>query len=299
MRLYGRQATVTVSRTFPGTTPGFGYANPQAFDFSRRVVIGQSFRINFTIEKGLAKDPNKCDITIYNLNDRTRDEMDEKPLSIQLHAGYDGELRLLFAGEAIHAASKLVDTEWQTLLQVGDGMRAYKHAVTELKSYKKGTTYRTVLRDVVRTMGLTIPKHLENDPRLDRQFASGHATDAPSRDELTTLLAPFGFSWSVQNGELVILSDDQVRDGTEVLVNAAKGMIGVPEFGTPDKSKKPPTLTTKAALYPQIEPGRVARIETAKNKAANGRFKIGKVKHTGDTDEGSWETEFESTPAAA
>lgn len=294
-RLFGRQAQVTFTRANPGKPGGFVYSNPEMFDIANAVIVGEPFRIVFTIDKSLGKDPNKCDIFVYNLAERTRDEFTVKPASVQLHAGYLGDLRLVFAGDLKHGEPKHESTEWKSLLQVSDGLRASKKRMC--KTYARGTSYRSIMRELAATLDLELPEALAKNPLLDRQFASGQAFEDTVQNVLSEMFATFGYSYSLQNGRLVALADQEVRPGVALVIEEGDGMIGIPEFGTPEKNGKPPVLHVKNSLYPQLEPGKLIEVRSKKNKGANGLFKLEKVKHSGDTDGGEWSSTCEARAA--
>ena len=77
---------------------------PPADKFSRERIGPASaleitdLRVQFKIERGLTKAPNQGDIYIFNASESTRADLETKPLSVQIEAGYDDVPRLLFVG---------------------------------------------------------------------------------------------------------------------------------------------------------------------------------------------------------
>lgn len=270
--------------------------NPTQF-VTEQLVPGEQLditdlRIHFKVRRSLHKTPNQSDIYISNLADASRADLETKPLSVQLEAGYDGVARLLFIGDLRFGMSEQKGPTWETLLQVGDGSREYSHARVN-RSYRPGTTVRTILRDAAASMGLTLPKNLESDPALDRQFITGTISHGPVRDELSRLLAPFGYHWSVQNGILRVLRDEEVSSLTALPIDQDHGMIGTPQYGSPPRSGKPPHVKVKCLLYPELTPGDVVQL-TSKSK--KGLYRLERVDHEGDSHGSSWFTECELQP---
>lgn len=248
-------------------------------------------RIKFEVERDLSKKPNKCDIEVYNLAKATRTALETDHLALELSAGHDGVNRLLFSGDITYAMSEHDGTDWVTKIQVGDGVRAFKGARTN-RSYRGGTSVKTVLRDVARSMGQRLPANIEASVELDAQFASGTVVQGATRKELTRLLAPYGYHWSFQNGQLQILRDQDTRN--EIWpINATNGMLGSPQFGQPPKRGKPPVLDVRNLLYPELIPGGRAKITS---ESFDGLFKIERVVHKGDTEMLEWFTEVEAKP---
>lgn len=250
-------------------------------------------RMKFKITRDFSKHPNNCEVHLYNLAPNTRADFDIKPLSLQLNAGYDGINRLLFVGDVRFAMSKQDGTDWETMLQLGDGARTYANARVK-KQYAAGTTYRQALTDCAKSMGLVLPPALAKDSQLDRPFNAGHVAYGPARDELDRLFSTFGYQWSIQNGVLRVLTDEQVVTPVEaVVISEEQGMIGSPEFGSPPKSGKPPHVRVKLLLWPELAPGDKIQL---KSKAKSGFFKIIKVEHEGDTHGEPWFTTVEIKP---
>ncbi len=250
----------------------------------------EELRLAFSIEKHLGKEPNTCTISIYNLNEQSRAELQHHPLQVRLEAGYDGERGRLFAGDLYHSATTREGPDVVTKLQVADGRRAYKHARVN-RSFKPGTDARTVLKDIAGSMGLKVPKDVDEAKELAAQFASGVVAHGPSRKELTRVLARSGMDWSIQDGRLQILRTDGIRADEAILVNQDTGLVGSPTYGTPKKHKGRPPLNFRMLLYPGMTPGGKARVQS---EDVDGLFKIQRVKHEGDTETGDFFTDVEA-----
>lgn len=288
-RLFNRTAKVTL------ITPS---ALPNAF-FDRQpgrenAIEISDLRIEFSIEKSIKTTPNKCEVVITNLAERSRNLVEKKPLQIWFDAGYDGVLHQLFTGDVRYAYSKLDRPEWKTVIQLGDGDRALRMARIN-RSYSSGTPILTAVRDTTQAMGLTLSANDQSRlASLQIQFLNPKATQGYARDELTRLLAPHGIGWSIQNGKLQLLKDDEVTEGQAVLITADNGMIETPEFTTPTKPGKSPALKLKTLLDPRVSPGILLEVHS---RAIKGRyFRTQRVVHKGDTHGSDWTTEIEAIP---
>lgn len=300
-RLYNRIARVTAYRANPGTPGGFIDSNPTFFDTLPNATIITGLRIQARIEKSIDRAPNTLKVTVTNDAEPTRVDLTTRPLTVTIDAGYDGNLRHIFTGDMRRGWSELKETDWLTHMHLADGDRAYRFARVN-RSYTRGTPVLTALREAARTMGLTLPANVQVSSALQEQFANGRVVDGPARDELTALLAPYGYSWSIQNGKLQILRDEEVRADQAFVISEATGMIGSPEFSVPDQPKKAPTrsgsrvkiqkLKIKCLLFPELVPGGKIRVES---RAIDGMFKIMRVNHDLDTGYGgNWFTEIEA-----
>lgn len=259
------------------------------FTTTTETVIDQ-LRLTFSIEKHLGKEPNTCTISVFNLAEQSRAELQHHPLQVRLEAGYDGERGRLFAGDLYHSSTTHEVAEVVTKLQVADGRRAYKHARVN-RSFKPGTDARAILKDIAGSMGLKVPKDVDEAKELAAQFASGVVAHGPSRNELTRVLSKHGMDWSIQDGRLQVLRVDGVRADEAILVNQDTGLVGSPAYGTPKKHRGKPPLNFRMLLYPGIVPG--ARVQV-QSEDVDGLFKVQRVKHEGDTETGDFFTDVEA-----
>jgi hypothetical protein len=291
-RLFRRAVQLTLSKPQAGL-PEQGYFTQSA----NAVVIGdddagQTLRVTFSIEKNLGTEPNGATVTVYNLSEAGRAEIQKKPLHVRLDAGYDGDIRRLFVGDLRFGSAKLDGVDWMTRLELADGLRARKYARAR-KSYPPGVSQRAVLGDVVKAMGLKVPKSVDDAKELLGAFASGVATDGPAHAEMTRLLQPHGLGWSVQDGQLQILRENGVRADEAIVVSQDTGMIGSPEFEAPKRGKRGPSMRVRMLLEPRLQPGGRIKLESL---VGGGLFKVERVRHTGDTHGSDWYSDVEAKP---
>jgi hypothetical protein len=291
-RLFKRACKVTVYQTAP---VGFVGANSQFFEQQPNAIEITGLRVQFKVDKSLDSTPNSATVTITNAATHTRATLQTKPLVVDLQAGHDDTLRHVFTGDLRDGRSVLDGVDWSTILQLGDGERAYRAARTS-RSYKAGTTVATALKDAADAMGLQLPSDVVASSDLQAQFATGRSLHGPARDELTRLLAPFGYHWSVQDGRLQILKDQDPTNGAALTLDQSSGMIGAPVFGSPEKNGAPAQLHVKALLYPELTPGCLVDVSSSQ---IEGVFRVTKVTHAGDTHGDDWTTDIEATPSQA
>lgn len=290
MKVFGHVCKITLHRQ---KSTGFVGEHPQFFEEIGNGVEITDLRMKFKIEKTLEAEPNKCEITIVNLTEQSRNEFKTLPVRVRIEAGHDFAPRLMFVGDVRKGSgSTLEGSNWETRLLVGDGSRAFANARVS-RSYKAGTSVSTILRDAARSLGLELPKDVAESPGVQVAIATGETIHGWAADELTRLLAPYGYSWSIQGGRLQVLADGVVRSGIVREISEATGMTGSPKMGTADKTGKPAPLTVTLKLYPEITPGE--RIQLI-SKEFKGLYKVKSVKHEGDTGGTVWDTEIEVLP---
>lgn len=277
-RLFKRSCAITI-------------AKPQSFFIQApNAIVVRDLRVVFQIEKNLGKDPNTCKVQIYNLAARTRGEVQAKPLHIRVDAGYDGDVARLFTGDLRFAQSKKLPVDWETTLEVADGDRAHRFARVN-RSFKAGVDTKTAIAEVVKSMGLKVPKTVTEARELAAQFTNGLSLQGPSAGELEKLLKPHGFSHSIQDGRLQILKGDAAHPTSAIRIAQDNGMVGSPEFGAPEKKTGKRILTVKSLLQPDVFPGGLISVES---QSINGVFRCEKVTHNGDTHGVDWYTTIEA-----
>jgi hypothetical protein len=254
-------------------------------------IVITGLRVQFKIVKTIGAEPNSCELKITNLAKQTRSFCESKPLSAIVEAGYNTP-SLVFQGDARYGISKIDGPEWITTIQLGDGDRAYRFARVG-RSFKPGTDVLTVLSEAARTMGLQLPSNVQVSTALQAQFATGKTLQGATRDELTSLLSPYDYAWSIQDGKLQILQPNETRPDEAVVISQDTGMVGSPEYGTPDTSGKPPTLHVKHRMH-NFPPGSMVSIQSRDINGAT--FRVDKLTLTGDTMGGDFYAELECHP---
>lgn len=289
--LFHREVAVTLTKPVADSFFNVGGNNS---------IVITDLRVSFKVDKHTGKEPNTCEIKIYNLAPQTRAAVQQKPLQVLLDAGYENYLRRLFVGDLLYADSEHVGPGWVTKLQVGDGARAFANARVS-RSFGP-VSAMTALKELSASLGLPLPANIANAPELLRQYASGLSLEGPTHRELDRILSAHGFEWSIQDGRLQILRPTDVRADEALVISGGSvagtpntGMIGSPAFGAPSNDGKPPVLKVKAYMYPEVTPG--GRIKVV-SESVNGVFRVEKAVSTGDSRGKEWFTEIESRAAS-
>lgn len=294
-RHFTRVWKVTAYRPKPGTPGGFVNTHSDFFEGVPNGIEIDKLRIQFKIEKTIDKEPNEGELEITNLAEGTRADICKRPLIVRVDAGWeeDGGARHLFGGDLRYGYSKRDGADWATILQLADSSRAFQHARVN-RSFAAGTSVLVALREAARSMGVGLPRNVEEDPELRRAFSSGVSLHGSAADNLARLLGPYGYTFSFQNGRLQILKDDEVYSDRALVISKDTGMLGSPEFGAPQKDGKPPSLTIRTLLYPQLIPGGMLSVQS---ESINGIFRAERITHSGDSHGDDWQTEIEAKPS--
>lgn len=298
-KLFGRRARLLIA--VPSGT-GLNSFGPSVIEIT-------DMRVTFKTKKTLGKEPNTAEVTVYNLSEQTRAELQDKNLRVTLQAGYADTLATIFIGDSRDIDSETDGPTWQTAIELGDGERAYKHARTS-RSFRGGVKVNDILRRIADDLGLGGSINGAESLR-SKQFVSGYVAHGKSAKELDRLLRGFGFEWSIQDGDLQILKPDEPTSESIISLDSSSGLIGSPTLNTPEggvvtsvdpfkarvtstRVKGKPTLKARSLLQPEIKCGR--KIDVDSITGIRGRFKITSVEHSGDTSGGDWYSDFEGTP---
>lgn len=267
--------------------------------FDRRVTVlvdgleVRDLRVTFRVEKNLSKEPNTLELTITNLSRTTRAQMQKKVAKVIVSAGYAGFQRAIFAGDSRLIEHVKNGPDMVTKIQCGDGERSYMSARVS-ESFKGGTAVATVLEKVMGAMNIDLGTSVSQLGDIaGQQFVNGYTSHGRASSELERLLVSRGFEWSIQDGRLQLLKPGQTNTDTVTVLDKDSGLIGSPEFASPDKKGSKPVLKARTLLQPQIRPGCRIRVDSLNVK---GEFRAEKVYHEGDTAGGSWYTDVEASP---
>lgn len=162
-------------------------------------------RVSFTSTKTLTGDPNKTDITIWNLSRDTRQAVRQALTRVQVLAGYqDSEPGLVaFGGLQDAATSERQGGDILTRLIVLDGYGGMVRGAAA-RAWSGGTPLSQVVRELAQTMpGVTVGK-VDLSGRL---AGKGVTMAGASTAQLNKLADQWGFSWSVQDGVFQAVQD--------------------------------------------------------------------------------------------
>lgn len=239
----------------------------------------RNLRFVFHIEKSLSSEPNTCDISIFNLDGDTKKELQKLPIYVRIESGFDGNLQRIFTGDLRWSSTVNDGVTPETRFQVADGDRSYRKARV-FRSYRGGVTIKDAVSETARSMGLRAKFSPTAERELLAQFTGGLSLGGLANRELTRLLTPVSMTWSIQDGILQILRNDEVSVDEILVISPETGLIGSPEFGSPPEKGKLPVLTVECLIKPALKPGARIQIESS---TISGIYRIERVIHDFDT----------------
>lgn len=268
-------------------------------------IVITKLDVSFRVTKTLKKEPNTCEVTIYNLNKEHRDQLAqiEAPI-VKIKASYKGrgstataalaavdsllgsanatEAGLIFLGDVRDVSSRYDPPDWLTNLESGDGEKSKRSARIN-KSFAKGTSLTTAMSEAAKAMGVglgNIAKKSLSGKLLGAggEFLNGLTLSGPASKELDRVVKSAGFEWSVQDGVLQLLDPGKPLEDISVKLSSSTGLIGSPTIGNDGVCRM------TALINSDIVPGRQIELES---ETIKGRFRAERCEYTGtnyDTD---------------
>ena len=272
-RLYQRKARIIVG--------------PRLFEFP-------GLRLSFVVKRSFRPELNTAEATVYNLNDSSRGAvMNADRPSFCIEAGHVSNFISLFVGRAIHIETTRGDTiGTATKFMAFDGDQV-KNRMS--KSFSPGAKVTDLIVEAAKAMKVNAGKAIARAKNGDfdgavNGFLNGMVMFGEAGDELTKLGKAAGFTWTIQDAELIILKSGEALESSLILAPKT-GLIGSPERVNDKFQKKLFLVRGKSILNGRIQPGRRIEIDSVEIK---GSFRVESVTHSGDTDGPEWQSEFEA-----
>lgn len=257
----------------------------------------QGLDVWFHVRRSLRpKEPNTCDLRIYNLSDDSRKaiEASSSPAPgpaqpggnnnvtpVRIDAGYVDSMSNIFLGEMRSAQTMMDGPDTVTELTTGDGDFAAVIARLNM-SFTKGSNAYTVARAMLAAMKLG-NGNLESVANVLRQsplYGNGVVIKGNAMSILKDLATAVGLEVSIQGGVAQFLTLGQPLAGQAYEISSDTGMIGSPSVDTKG------TLTVTTLMLPGIVPGSPIQMNA---KYVQGLFRVISIETTGDTKEKEWQ----------
>lgn len=260
-------------------------------------------RMSFSVFKSESWATNTANIRVWNLGADNRNQLNSFGDQVRIFAGYNNSSnqnagpQLLFTGNTSLVSHVFAEPEIVSVFDCGDGEKSLNLILVSW-SFAPGTPVRTVIESYAARLGLIIAEFSVTDNLI---YNNGHKYSGIAKTGLDIACKAVGLVASVQNNNLVILSQGVGSSKPPIEVNAETGMIGIPERYTdrrqylyralPQNGGAPkPGWKVSTFLRPDILPG--DRIRLISNRVnINGIFYVISIRHEGD----NFGPQFEST----
>lgn len=235
--------------------------------------------VEFDIEKTSESNPSKGTVSIFNLNETRRSQLQDENLVVRLFAGYQGIPELIFDADISKAISNRSGNDIVTKIECGDGQSQFANANIN-KTFDAGIDTKKVLEELASELkvGIGTIKGV-----IQGKFQNGITLTGSVRDRLDEVTAKMGVEWSIQDRALVVLPQDEPASVSGVLLNQDTGLIGQP-------AKTEEGIEFVSLLRAAIKPSVAVQIQS---RVFNGFVKIRKARYVGNNRTGPFEVRCE------
>ncbi len=271
-----------------------------------------AFRIRFTVKQHTLQTPNLADIVITNLAPATAQKIKKEGQIVSLEAGYESGFGLIFKGNIIQRRiGRESPTDTYLNLIAANGDQAYNYGKVS-KTLAAGHTYLDQVHAAAEAMkpyGVSLGYIADLG---SKQMPRSRVLFGMARDILRTVAISTNTNWSVQNGQLTMVKNDEAKPGSAVVLNSTTGLIGMPQqtiYGISARCLLNPAIAPNSlihidqssiqeAVYSVDNSNLVGTAETGNNAiystmtAADGFYTAVWLSHTGDTRGQPWYTDI-------
>lgn len=276
----------------------------QVFERIWRVTVGTlqltQNDIQFKVKKTLKPEPNTCQLRMWNLTVDHRKQIEQQAsrsqvqtnpqiVPVRIEAGYGTTLAQIFLGN-VRAGSSVTDgPQIITELTTGDGERSLQLARLNT-AFGPGTPISTVVSEIVAVLGLgqgNLSQALATlQTKGQLQFsAKGQVLKGNCADHMTDLCKSAGLEWSIQDGNVQVLTLGQPLNGQAIFLDADHGLVGSPSVDSKG------LLKCQTRLIPGIKPG--VLISLASEHIVGG-YRIAQCEYIGETKGTDWSINIEA-----
>lgn len=218
---------------------------------------GKEVKIPFRVDKSYKRDPDKAEVTVYNLKESTRRRLGLDVVQIELYAGESENPPLIFKGEVTDAINERSEdfTTWVTRIYAEDTKSVLRTRVVA-RSYADGVPIKTVFED------LAAAGTLQTDIVVSGRTTAPFAVLAPVRDAIGEACKRFGCRQQIIDQRLVIRKGEEPIGDAEIpLLSPETGLRGVPTADL--EKKKVVKVSATSKMNSKLVPGGKCIIKTA------------------------------------
>jgi hypothetical protein len=241
---------------------------------------------HFKVDKTLKPAPNNCEVTVYNLTEDHRAQLEQvtpkgkqptRGIPCEIVAGYKDGVSQVWLGDLRTAHSTYEDHEWVTKLSAGDGEKGAAHARLQI-SYGPKTQIDVALRAMARAMGVGEGNLSKVVARLKMAgaavFPTGVTISGPVYRQMQQWAQSADLQLSIQDNALQFIDIGKALQGEALKLTHDTGLreASVDNEGV---------LTAKIDMIPGVRMGGIVIVDSLTVK---GQYQIQKGTCEGETD---------------
>ncbi len=207
----------------------------------------------FSVDRSLKKEPNTAEIQIFNLSPESRSAIEENAqATVTLEAGYKERISLIFTGDLRDVLTEREGPDIITTLGSGDGEKKYRRSRVN-ESFKPGTSIKRVITVCAEALGVgrgnlgALGK--VEFPEAGAVYPNGTILAGNAAEELHNLLRSVGLEYSIQDGNLQIVTRKRALKKEAIVLSPESGLIGTASVGSDG------ILRCQTLMIPDLIPG--------------------------------------------
>lgn len=261
-------------------------------------------RIMFEVEKDVSYLSNLLLLKVYNLSESSRNKISQEYQGVILKAGYGENPNIIFNGSIRNVFHIREQENMVSWIYCADGDAYSRKSITQLT-----TGPNKSLEQLIKDLAGQLLDENGNAPAIGEinitngnNKIKGLVISGKTSEALNLLADSYRFNWFIDSGTFYAVGETQYLENSPVTTTSpTTGMIESPiltETG----------VDVKTLLNPSVSPGRQFRIKSAGTSiqlgllyfqnvpvtVAEGKYKVLRVKHIGDTRGNDWYSEIET-----
>lgn len=277
---------------------------------SQNMRVIDSMQIKATIKKDNNKEPNKAQISIYNLEDDSVNYINKNirnNLAVALATGYRdaGSLDVIFKGTVQWISDTWQGVDRVTTLHCVDGGINLSLARTS-RTYAKGTKVKDIIGGLVTDLGASSGNVVVDSSTT---ISSACSMSGSTSFYLNHICNGIDHNFSIQDGSVFVTPRSKMFSSRSAYISADSGLIGSPQpFHNDVKPTKSVTKSSKKAKKPtdgirfkcEIN-GAILPEKTVwlKSNDYDSGFKVVSVTHNIDFEGNTFTTDVEAVSVSA
>ena len=234
----------------------------------------QRLRVAFNANKSIGGSPNKIDIAVWGLSQKTIQSIRGNLSKIQITAGYSSSgdsVGLVASGGILSAVPSRQGPDIVLKMTALDGYGGMVRGV-----YSRAFDGRTPISVVVGDIAANLPGVTVGQIDVDGQlFQKGQQFSGSTTDQLNKLADQNGFSWSVQDGIFQAVSDKRDTGRAFYFSSDSNLLSAVPLLNGPTAENVGVEILAK--FDARMKPGDRMVVSSSINPALNGSYKATSV----------------------
>lgn len=253
-------------------------------------LLIENLKIKFEIKKSLQLKSNFSRVDIYNLSEKERNAISSEQYAFfEMQCGYSEDVGLIkiAQGNVSDVTHYVSAPDIVTTIYSKDGFKAIKNNYIQL-SFAENTSTKTIIDTIIQKINL--PLRFSN--LKPQNIKNGYSFVGTVSDALQDLAVQYDFEWSIQNGEIQILTKNSSTTLKAFLLSAETGLIESPNRTIKNKDfekKEKGEYSVVCLLNPQLEVGDLISIDS---NSLKGTFLIKELTHIGDNMGNEWYTKL-------